>query len=426
LQYYENNAEGLFRRNTTDGTDDITDGVRIIFNNLKVLSLEDVAEATIMHILIAPNAFKNSLNAADAASAIGKGLQQSKLNCSFEYFPIGDGGDGTAALIIQKHSGTIINAKVHDALGRNVHGSFGVIDNGNTAVIELADASGIRLLRPHELNPLHATTNGTGELIKHALNKEVSKLIMCIGGSATVDGGTGILQALGARFFNNENEILKGLPESLVNLTSIDFSGLDKRILNCELIILCDVENKLLGEAGAAKIFGPQKGASPEDVQKLEDALAKFRAITLHETGKDMAAIQYGGAAGGVAAGLAVFCNAKPVNGIGYFLTITDFDEALQKADLVITGEGSIDAQTLNGKGPYGVAVRAKEKNIPVIGIAGKVPLTADAPLQKYFDVLLAINNEPFEIAEAIKNTKDNLVRTGNVIGDLLAMRINE
>ena len=159
-----------------------------------------ILSLTIMHILIAPNAFKNSLNALDVAEAIGEGLQESKLNCSFEYFPIGDGGDGTAGLIVQKHNGTIINVEVHDALGRNIHALFGLIDNGNTAVIELADASGIRLLQPHELDPLHATTYGTGELIQHALDKGVSKIIMCIGGSATVDGGTGILQALGIRF----------------------------------------------------------------------------------------------------------------------------------------------------------------------------------------------------------------------------------
>lgn len=376
-----------------------------------------------MHILIAPNAFKNSLDASTVAEAIGEGLQQSKLHCSLEYFPVGDGGDGTAELIIQKYNGTIINVEVHDALGRKINALYGLIDNRNTAVIELADASGIGLLQPHELDPLHATTFGTGELIKHALDKGVNKIIICIGGSATVDGGTGILQALGIGFLNNEKEILKGLPESLVHLTAIDLSGLDKRIMNCELIILCDVENKLLGETGAAKIFGPQKGASAEDVQKLEDGLTNFRDIALHQTGRDMAFIKHGGAAGGVAAALSVFCNAKPVNGIDYFLTITNFDEALQKADLVITGEGSIDEQTLQGKGPYGVALKAKEKNIPVIGIAGKVPLTTGAQLQKYFDVLLAINNEPFDLATAIKSTKDNLVRTAKVIGELLAMQ---
>ena len=376
-----------------------------------------------MHILIAPNAFKNSLNALAAAEAVGEGLQKSKLKCSFEYFPIGDGGDGTAALIIKKHKGTVVNVEVNDALGRKISSQFGLIENGKTAVIELADASGIRLLQTHELKPLHATTYGTGELIKHALDKRVSKIIMCIGGSATVDGGTGILQALGIHFLNNQNEILMGLPESLANLAAIDSTGLDKRILNCKLIILCDVENKLLGESGAAKIFGPQKGASTEEVQKLENALTKLRDITLLETGKDMATIKHGGATGGVAATLSVFCNATLVNGIDHFLTINSFDAALQKADIVITGEGSIDAQTLQGKGPYGVASRAKEKNIPVIGIAGKVPLTTDIELQKYFDLLISINNEPTEIATAIKNTKENLVRTAKTIGDLLAMK---
>jgi len=376
-----------------------------------------------MHILIAPNAFKNSLDALTVAEAIGKGLHESKLNCSFEYFPIGDGGDGTAGLIVQKRNGTNIMLEVHDALGRKINAPFGLMDKGNTAVIELADASGIRLLQPLDLDPLHATTYGTGELIQQALDKGVNRIIIGIGGSATVDGGTGILEALGIRFLNNRNEILKGLPENLVHLAAIDLSGLDKRILNCELIILCDVKNKLLGETGASKIFGPQKGASAEDVEKLENALAKFCDIALRETGTDMAVIQHGGAAGGVAAGLSVFCNAKLVNGIDYFLTITEFDKALQKADLIITGEGSIDAQTLEGKGPYGVAAKAKEKNIPVIGIAGKVPLTTGTQLEKYFDVLLAINNEPFEMEMAIKNTKDNLVRTAKLLGDLLAIQ---
>ncbi len=377
----------------------------------------------VMHIIIAPNAFKNSLDATSVAEAIGEGLRKSKLNCSREYFPIGDGGDGTAELIIKKNNGTVIKAEAHDPLGRKISAKYGLIENGKTAVIELANASGIRLLQQHELNPLKATTFGTGELVKQALDKGVSKMIMCIGGSATVDGGAGILQALGLRFFDSENRILEGLPESLINLHAIDLSGFDKRIFNCELIILCDVENKLLRENGAAKIFGPQKGASATGVQKLEAALTKFRDVVLYQTGFDMSTIRHGGAAGGVAAGLSAFCNAKPVNGIDYFLSITSFEKSLQKADIVITGEGSIDAQTLQGKGPYGVAVKAKEKNIPVIGIGGKVPPGADAQLQKYFDMLFSINKEPFQIDEAIKNTRDNLVKTAKRIGDLLEIK---
>ena len=374
-----------------------------------------------MHILIAPNAFKNSLNASDVAEAINTGLQQSKLKCTIENFPVGDGGDGTAALIMQKYKGIIINAEVHDALDKKIKASFGLIDDNKTAVIELADASGIRLLQQHELNPLHGTTYGTGELIIHALNKNVNKIILCIGGSATVDGGTGILQALGIKFLNDKNELLKVLPEDLADLAAIDVADFDKRILDCELIILCDVENILLGKNGSAKIFGPQKGASAKDVQKLENALSKFRDIALLQTGIDMATMRYGGAAGGVAAGLYTFCNAKLVQGIDYFLAETGFDKALAKADLVITGEGKIDEQTLEGKGPFGVAKKAKEKNIFVIGIAGSVPLERNIQLEKYFDVPISINNDIADIATAIQHTKLNLIRTAKMIGNLLA-----
>ncbi|HXL57331.1 MAG TPA: glycerate kinase [Chitinophagaceae bacterium] len=376
-----------------------------------------------MHILIAPNAFKNSLNAADAAEAIEHGLLQSKLRCTCMCFPVADGGDGTAALLIEKFNGTIIHTEVYDPLKRKINASFGLIDKGATAVIELADASGLRLLHPEEYDPLHASTFGTGEMIKHALDKGVNKIIIGIGGSATVDGATGILQALGIRFLDVDKKVLQHLPESLIGLAFIDTTNIDKRIFNVELIVLCDVENMLLGETGAATVFGPQKGASAEDVKKLEAALTRFRDITFQQTGKDMAAIKHGGAAGGVAAGLAVFLNAKLVNGIDYFLEITSFGEALQKADLVITGEGSIDEQTLHGKGPFGVAKKAKQKNIPVIGLAGKIPLQPDAGLKKYFDVLMPINNE-LSLEKALLQTKDNLMRTAAEIGNLLALKL--
>lgn len=315
-----------------------------------------------MHILIAPNAFKNSLDALPATKAIEKGLQQSRLACTTECFPVGDGGDGTGALIIQHCKGEIIHATAHDALGRKINTTFGLIDNGNTAVIELANASGIRLVKQEELAPLHAITYGTGELILHALNKHVKKIILCIGGSATVDGGTGILRALGIKFLNSNQEIIHDIPYQLKHLTSIDTSAFDKRILDIEFIILCDVENTLLGKDGAATVFGPQKGATVANVQELEQALTVFNKITLQQKGKNMAAIKHGGAAGGVAAALAVFCNARLVQGIDYFLSLTNFDEALQKANIVITGEGKIDAQTLHGKAPYGVAKKSKRK----------------------------------------------------------------
>jgi glycerate kinase len=376
-----------------------------------------------MHILIAPNAFKNSLNATDAAEAIKKGLLQSKLHCVCTCFPVADGGDGTAALLNEKLNGTIIQTEVHDPLKRKINASFGLIDDGATAIIELADASGLKLLQHREYDPLHASTFGAGELIKHALDKGARKIIIGIGGSATVDGGTGILEALGILFFDDDKKVLQGLPESLIDLAFIDTSNLDKRIFDVELIILCDVENTLLGERGATTVFGPQKGASAEDVKKLETVLTKFRDITFQQTGKDIAVIKHGGAAGGVAAGLSAFLNARLVNGIDYFLEVTSFDKALQKADLVITGEGSIDEQTLHGKGPFGVAKKAKQKNIPVIGLAGKIPLLPEGSLKKFFEVLLPINSEPSS-EKMLQQTKDNLIRTAMEIGDLLSLKL--
>ena len=372
-----------------------------------------------MRILIAPNAFKNSLDAVKVAEAISKGLQQSKLSCSTVCFPVGDGGDGTASLLAQHFNGEIIEAIVHDPLGRKIKTSFGLIDDDATAVIELADASGLRLLQPCEYAPLRTTTYGTGELIKQALDKGVKKIILGIGGSATVDAGVGLLQALGIKFFDGNGDELQQ-PASLINLHKTDTTGIDKRLAHTEIVVLCDVANTLLGAAGAATIFGPQKGAAENEVQQLEKALTQLRNIVFAETGKDMATIKHGGASGGVAAGLDTFLQAKLVNGIEHFLDITGFDAALEKADLVITGEGSIDIQTLQGKAPFGVAKRAKEKSILVIGIAGKVPLCPDEQLQQYFDVLLPISHEAMDIQTAIDHTYDNLVRTGKLLGDLM------
>lgn len=376
-----------------------------------------------MQILISPNAFKNSLSAADAADAIKEGLLESKLDCTCNCFPVGDGGDGTAELIIQHCNGVSIAAEVHDPLGRKIFSSFGLIDDGKTAVIEMANASGLRLLKPTELNPLHASSFGTGELIKHALNNGVNKIILCIGGSASIDGASGILEALGIRFLNKSGNTLNNLPENMIDLDSIDLSGIDERIMKCKLVVLCDVENVLLGKDGAANVFGPQKGAGLAEVIKLEVALTRLRDVVLQQMNKDMSLIKHGGAAGGVAAGLSTLLNAELVNGIEYFLMLTGFDKALKKTKIVITGEGSIDIQTLRGKGPFGVAKMAKQKNIPVIGLAGQIPSVIPAELEKYFDVLLYINNELVDISRAMANTRNNLKRTGMLIGNLLALK---
>jgi len=375
-----------------------------------------------MHILIAPNAFKNSLTAQEVAAAVQQGLGKSKLDCTTECFPIADGGDGTGELIIQKCGGTVVEVAVNDPLGRKINSSFGLIDDGKTAVIEMAAASGLRLLKTDELNPMEASSFGTGEMIKLALDKGVKKIILAVGGSATADGGCGILSALGVRFLDVDGKSLRVNPDGLAQMASVDTSGLDTRLANCEIVVLCDVDNKLLGDNGAAAIFGPQKGASPQNVQQLDAFLSRFTEITLNQVGKNIATLKYGGAAGGVTAGLYAWLNAELVNGIKYFLQLTGFDAALQKSNVVITGEGSIDVQTLQGKGPFGVAYLAKQYNIPVIGIAGKVPVNEDTELRKYFDVLLAIGNEPADLATAMKFTDDNLVRTGIEIGNILAM----
>ena len=316
----------------------------------------------------------------------------------------------------------MVHLTVRDALGRSIRSSFGLIDGGKTAVIEMADASGLRLLQPGELQPLVATSYGTGEQIKAALDKGAEKIIIGMGGSATVDGGIGILQALGLRFLDAAGQKLPGLPGTLAGLASVDVSWLDPRIAASEVIILCDVDNLLLGPVGAAAMFGPQKGASPQDVRQLDAALARLSAVAAQQTGKNMDAVKYGGTAGGASAGLYAFLNARLVNGIEYFLDLTGFDASLAKADLVITGEGSIDEQTLQGKGPFGVAYRAKLRGLPVIGLAGKVPLEKNAALDSYFDVLKAIGHQPLDLPAAFAATRDNLVRTAMSIGNLLAI----
>ena len=376
-----------------------------------------------MHILIAPNSFKNSLDATSAAEMIQKGLKMSNLNFTSECFPVGDGGDGTGTLITRKLGGIIEKATVKNPVGKEITATYGLIESKKTAVIEMAQASGIHLLDPVNLNPLIASSYGTGQLIRKALNRGVTKMVITMGGSATVDGGTGILKALGGRFLNAYGEDLPDGVDAMRDLNSIDLSGIDKRINKCRFIILCDVKNKLLGKQGAAHVFGPQKGATPFQVPILHHALSQLSKIVLKQTSVDISAVKHGGAAGGAAAALHGLLNAELVNGIDYFLNLTDFDSSLKKSNLVITAEGSIDFQTLKGKGPYGVARRAKKKGLPVIGLAGNVPLAVNTRLQQHFDVLVAIGNMPSDMATALSDTSKNIVRTSRQIGNLLAMQ---
>lgn len=376
-----------------------------------------------MRILIAPNAFKGSLDSQEVAEAIAHGVMESRLSCICECFPIGDGGDGTANLLIKAAKGQWVETPVRDALGRKILTHFGLIDSGKTAVIEMANASGIRHLAREDLKPLSATSFGTGEQIKVALDKGVQKIILGMGGSATVDAGVGILKALGARFLDTEGDDLLILPEDLHDLASIDLSGLDPRIHTCEIIILCDVDNPLLGDEGAAKVFGPQKGASEDDIEKLNKALLQFNKVIAEKTRTDLSELKYGGTAGGAAAGLHALLNANLIDGIDFFLNFCNFNTALEQADLLITGEGQIDEQSLKGKGPIGVARRAKERRLPVIALTGSAPLQIDSALYDYFEAIIPISNSPMELNKALEFTKQNLERTARMLGNILALR---
>jgi glycerate kinase len=347
-----------------------------------------------MHILIAPNAFKHSLTAIETAQAIQEGLKRSGLICTSECFPVADGGDGTGHLIVEKCGGVWHEYDVHDPLGRLIKAPLGIIDQGKTAVIEMADASGIRLLHPDERSPLMASSFGTGELIRFALDRQVTRIIIGLGGSATVDGGIGILSALGMKFRDAEGTEIPALPINMSRFRQIDRSGFDNRILNCQITVLCDVNNLLLGEQGSAAVFGPQKGAGPSDIKLLDLALKNLSNLALQSTGINMNEILHGGSAGGIAAALFTFLNARLVNGAEHFLELTAFEKSLKNADLLITGEGSLDEQTTQG----------------------------NTELDKYFDIVIPIGNQPTDLSTAMKFTASNLIRTAIVIGKFLSL----
>lgn len=376
-----------------------------------------------MHIVIAPNAFKGSLTSGEAAQCIAEGLKKSALSCTLKQIPIADGGDGTAHLISKKLSAKTLHVVIHDPLGKKITASYGWEEKTKTAIIEMADASGIRLLKTEQLNPLKSNTRGTGELIKSALDKGAKKIIIGLGGSATVDGATGLLSELGVRFLNKPGRELTELPKGLLALNRIDVSDMDRRLKDCEIILLCDVTNKLLGKNGAAAVFGPQKGADKKAVALLEKCLYQLNKIVKKDLRVDMDSFKHGGTAGGVAATMAAFTNAKSVSGISYYLDIMSFDNELKNANLLITAEGTLDAQTLEGKGPFGVAEKAIQHKIPVIVLAGQVPQKPGKELHEYFNAIFPIGNKPSSIQEAIENTAEDLERTACELGNLLALK---
>jgi glycerate 2-kinase len=375
-----------------------------------------------MKIVVAPNAFKNSLSADEAARAIITGLQKSSLRCECLFFPVGDGGDGTGALLASHLRAKEIYTGVHDPLGIQIESHFFLTDH-HVAIIELADASGLRLVERAKLNPLKSSTFGTGELIKCALDHQATEVILCVGGSATVDGATGILRALGVKFINADGVEITALPEKLNEISHLDVSKLDSRLMQCSITILCDVDNPITGINGSAKIFGPQKGATPSDVLFLEKGLKHLCDILKMQFDISVHGLPKGGAAGGVSGVLHAVIGSSLVSGIEFFLKITRFDEVLIRSNLVITGEGNFDDQTLQGKGPMGVALAAKERSIEVIGICGKVSVSDMRQTSKYFDRLMAIQSESVSLDEAIAYAANNLEQASFELGNILANR---
>lgn len=368
-------------------------------------------------ILIAPNSFKGSLSAFEIIDYLEKGMKNAYPGINILKVPVADGGDRTMEVITRIKNGETIRVKSVDPLGREITAEYGVYDQ-DAAVIEMASSSGLRLLKPSEYDPIGANSFGTGLLVKDALDRGIRKFLLGVGGSATIDGGSGILKALGARFLDHANQEITDGGGGLDSLARVDLTQLDERIKNSEINILCDVENPLLGENGAARVFAPQKGASPEDVELIEQCLTRFSRVTLETTGKQTGEMKHGGAAGGIPAFLHAYLGAKLVPGIEYILDLAGFDEMVKKSQLVITSEGKLDEQTGGGKAPHGVATRAKNQGKPVLFVGGAVPAKLDK--DSLFDMVFSISNGPQSLDTAIKNSPALVEQFGYNLGQLI------
>lgn len=375
-----------------------------------------------MKILVAPGAFKNSLRATVAADAIAEGLARSGLGAELVKLPIADGGNGTLDVMLAAATdGGRYTVTVRDPLGRPVRADYGLIDDGKTAVIEMALASGLELLSPDELNAMRTSTYGTGQLMAHALNAGARKFIIGLGGSATVDGGSGCLMALGARYYDaNGRAIVQSGGGALAKIARVDVSGVDPRWRECEILAAVDVENPPFGDDGAAAVFGPQKGASPDDVPKLDAGLQQFFAALRDAAGADVSGLQGGGAAGAFSAGLYAGLGAELVSGSDLILQTIGFDAHLANAALVITGEGRMDAQTISGKGPFGAALRAKERGVPTVALVGGVGVDDAVLHDAGLAAVLPIIDKPMPLEIALLDARELVERAALRLGYLL------
>jgi len=363
-----------------------------------------------MKIVVAPDSFKGSLTAVEVADAIEQGIREIFPEAEIVKIPMADGGDGTVQCLVNATGGEILKEKVIGPLGDKVLASYGILGEKKTAVIEMAEASGLTLVPENQRNPLITTTYGTGELIKAALDQGCRKMIIGIGGSATNDGGAGMVQALGVKLLDKDEEELGFGGGELKKVFRIDTKYLDNRLSETKVLVASDVSNPLCGPKGASWIYGPQKGATPEVIEELDEFLAHFAEIVKRDLNKDVKDIPGAGAAGGLGASLMAFLDAELRPGIDIVIEIVKLERAIKGADLVITGEGKIDSQTIYGKAPIGVARIAKKYNVPVIAVAAIIGDDADIVHQYGINTLIKISEPPMSLTEP-KSKKIGLIK---------------
>lgn len=356
-----------------------------------------------MRIVVAPDSYKGSLSAAEVAIHMEEGIREVVPDAEVVKIPMADGGEGTVDAIISATGGQLHAVEVIGPLGDPVTAVYGVTGDGMTAVIEMAAASGIMLVPREKLNPLEATTYGTGQLIRAALDRGCRSIIIGIGGSATNDGGAGMAQALGVRLLDAEGADIAYGGGRLSAISRIDISGLDPRIAECAIKIACDVTNPLCGPEGASAVFGPQKGATEQMIRLLDEGLRHYSKLIYDQLGIDVGEARGAGAAGGLGAGMIAFLSAHMVSGIELVLEATGFENQVRQAQLVFTGEGRTDAQTVYGKTPAGVAAAAKKYNKPVICLSGGVSFDTGRLHEIGIDVVVGATQAPVPLEDAIR-----------------------
>ena len=339
-------------------------------------------------IVVASDSFKGSLTSEEVAQNVKAGICHACPSCKVDTICVADGGEGTTEALCRTLGGKLVEVTVSDPLGRPVKASYAVLADGLTAVMEMSEASGLPLLNECERNPLKTSTYGTGELIADALKRGCRKFLVGIGGSATNDAGMGMLTALGFRFLDADGNLLPGVGESLNHVADIDDSEVLPLVWEAGFTVACDVDAPLYGSGGAACVFAPQKGADPDTVKVLDDGLRHFSDVLIRCLGKDVGELPGAGAAGGLGGGFVAFLNATLTPGIEMVLDAIDFDSVISGADLVVTGEGKVDLQTLGGKTPYGIMLRAKKQGIKVAAIGGSVGLDDASARTAGFDFI--------------------------------------